>query len=52
MTEAIVFCLCDGCNGEICLGEQYYRIGLRRLCPDCLMEYALDFFAASLDVAK
>lgn len=52
MTEAIVFCLCDICNGEICLGEQYYRIELRRLCPECLKEYAQEFFAASLVVAE
>ncbi len=52
MTEARVMFHCDGCDDEMCIGERFYRIGLRRLCEECLKVYALEYFAASLELVE
>lgn len=52
MTEASVIFWCDGCDDEMCIGECFYRIGLRRLCAQCLKEYALEYFSASMEVVE
>ncbi len=52
MEEARVMFHCDGCDDELVVGDEVYRIGLRRLCRQCLMEYALLYFAASMEVVR
>ncbi len=52
LTDATVCCYCSNCGDELCIGERFYRIGLRKLCTECLKEYALDYFAASLEIAE
>lgn len=31
---------CDQCGGEICCGEEYYRINGENVCEDCFCDYA------------
>ena len=52
MDEARVMFYCDGCDDEMVIGEEFFRIGLRRLCKSCLMEYALSYFSASMEVVR
>ena len=39
-----VFTLCACCGGEIYLGQLYYEMDDRLLCPECLPEYAKSYF--------
>ena len=50
LTEAMIIFLCDECDEEMCIGDRFYRIGLRRLCVRCLQKYALEYFADCLEV--
>lgn len=52
MTNAKIIFLCDGCGDEMCIGERFFRIGLRRLCEACLKEYAVEYFGACLEVVE
>ena len=52
MTEASIVFWCDGCDDEMCIGDRFYRIGLRRLCTHCLKKYALEYFAACMEVVQ
>ena len=42
--QAEVFALCACCGGEIYLGQLYYEMDDRLLCPECLPEYAKSYF--------
>ncbi len=50
--EAHVMFYCDGCDEEMVVGDKIFRIGLRRLCKQCLMEYALAYFSSSMEVVR
>ena len=52
LTEASIIFRCDGCDDEMCIGDKFYRIGLRRLCTHCLKKYALEYFAACMEVVQ
>lgn len=52
LTEASIIFRCDGCDDEMCIGDRFYRIGLRRLCTQCLKTYALEYFAACMEVVQ
>ena len=52
MPEENPVCHCDGCGEELYAGDIYYRIGLQKLCPDCLRDYAEEYFAAFQEVAE
>ena len=45
-------CHCDGCGEELYAGDIYYRIGLQKLCPDCLRDCAEEYFSAFREVAE
>lgn len=49
--ETVIF-WCDRCGEELCAGDFYYRIGLLRLCPACLRDYAEEYFSACREVAE
>lgn len=36
--------LCGCCGGEIYLGQLYYEMEDRFVCPECLHEYAKSYF--------
>ena len=38
------FAFCGVCGGEIYLGQLYYEMDDRLLCPECLPEYAKSYF--------
>ena len=38
------FALCGVCGGEIYLGQLYYEMDDRLVCPECLPEYAKSYF--------
>ena len=38
--QAAVFAYCGLCGGEIYLGQLYYEMDDRYVCPECLGEYA------------
>ena len=42
--QAAVFAYCGLCGGEIYLGQLYYEMDDRLLCPECLPEYAKSYF--------
>ena len=46
-----VFALCACCGGEIYLGQLYYEIEEKLVCPDCLHEFARTYFLGSQRVA-
>ena len=52
MPEETVIFWCDSCGEAICAGDIYYTIGLQRLCPDCLRDYAEEYFGAFREVAE
>lgn len=45
MTKDALCERCDACGEELYSGDVFYRIGLRKLCPDCLCSFAEEFFA-------
>jgi len=49
--QAEVFALCACCGGEIYLGQLYYEIEQKLVCPECLGEFARAYFLSSLRVA-
>lgn len=36
--------VCSVCGGDIYRGEEYYRINGRSICPECLEDFARDYF--------
>lgn len=52
MTEENAVCWCDLCGTELYRGEFCYRIEGRRICPDCLGEYARRRFCALLELVQ
>ena len=46
-----VFAHCACCGGEIYLGQLYYVIEEKLVCPDCLHEFARAYFLGSRRVA-
>lgn len=36
--------VCGNCGGEIYLGQLYYEMEDRLVCPECLHEYAKSYF--------
>ena len=40
------FTVCGCCGGEIYLGQLYYEMEDRVICPECLHEYAKSYFLA------
>ena len=38
------FACCGVCSGEIYLGQLYYEMDDRLVCPECLPEYAKSYF--------
>jgi len=49
--QAEAFALCACCGGEIYLGQLYYEIEQKLVCPECLGEFARAYFLSSLRVA-
>ena len=49
--QAEVFAICGCCGGEIYLGQLYYEIEEKLVCPDCLHEFARTYFLGSQRVA-
>ena len=45
------FAFCGVCGGEIYLGQLYYEIEEKLVCPDCLHEFARTYFLGSQRVA-
>lgn len=39
---------CAECGGEIYRGESCYHINAQTICPDCLADYAVRWFAPYL----
>ncbi len=52
MTEEKFCECCDACGEELYSGDVFYRIGLRKLCPECLRDFAEDFFADAREHAE
>ena len=42
--EDVVARWCSLCGGEIYLGQLYYEMDDRYVCPECLGEYAKSYF--------
>ncbi len=38
------YAICGCCGGEIYLGQLYYEMDDRYVCPECLGEYAKSYF--------
>ena len=49
--QADPFGLCGCCGGEMYLGQLYYEMEDRLICPECLEEYARSYFLGSQRVA-
>ena len=41
------FAVCGCCGGEIYLGQLYYEMEDRLVCPECLPEYAKSYCLSS-----
>lgn len=52
MTEEKICERCDVCGEELFLGDVFYRIGLRKLCPYCLRDFAEEFFSGTREHAE
>lgn len=52
MTEEKICDRCDNCSEELYFGDVFYRIGLRKLCPDCLRDLSEEFFADAREHAE
>lgn len=50
--QAEIFAVCSYCGGEIYLGQLYYEIEEKLVCPDCLREFARAYFLGNRRVAK
>ena len=50
--EDVIFAHCDYCDGEIYEGESYYAISGKNICIDCLRDFASDYFADCIELAK
>lgn len=49
--QAEIFAVCSCCGGEIYLGQLYYEIEKKLVCPECLSEFARGYFLGSQRVA-
>lgn len=49
--QAEIFAVCSCCGGEIYLGQLYYEIEQKLVCPECLSEFARGYFLGSQRVA-
>ena len=47
LAGALVAGVCGCCGGEIYLGQLYYEMEDRLVCPECLPEYAKSYFLSS-----
>ena len=45
--QSPAFAVCGCCGGEIYLGQLYYEMEDRLVCPECLHEYAKSYFISS-----
>lgn len=45
------FAVCGWCGGEIYLGQLYYEIEGKALCPECLPAFARSYFLSCLRTA-
>ena len=43
-------CWCDRCGTELYAGSFCYRIGGQRICPDCLADFAREYFRSALEL--
>ena len=41
------YAVCGCCGGEIYLGQLYYEMDDRLVCPECLHEYAKSYFLSA-----
>ena len=42
--QLCAYALCGQCGGEIYLGQLYYEMDDRLVCPECLHAYAKSYF--------
>lgn len=49
--EDVIFAHCDHCDGEIYEGEFYYAVNGKRICIDCLRNYASGHLANCIGIA-
>ena len=45
------YAICGCCGGEIYLGQLYYEMDDRYVCPECLGEYAKSYFLSRQSTA-
>ncbi|MBQ3357049.1 MAG: hypothetical protein IJG45_08085 [Oscillospiraceae bacterium] len=50
MTRPETVCLCDLCGEELLAGDVCYRVNGLCICPDCLLDFARDYFRTALEV--
>ena len=50
--DDVIVTRCNCCGGEIYEGESYYNIDGSAVCPDCLEEFAKDYFKSCREEAR
>lgn len=52
MTGTKTVCWCDLCGAALDDGDVCYRVNGLCICPDCLLDYARDYFRTALEVIE